>query len=85
MSVIDYVIRLRIGRTCSMLIHESGAIANIAAEVGYSNMALFNRHFLRLKGMRPSSFRKLHSFREKAAASGQRDTEKAGVASITPQ
>lgn len=60
MTVIDYVIRLRIGRACSMLIHDPGAIASIASDVGYSNMALFNRHFLRLKGVRPSAFRSLH-------------------------
>lgn len=60
MSVIDYVIRLRIGRACSLLIHNTNAIATIAGDVGYSNMALFNRHFLRVKGMSPSAFRKTH-------------------------
>ena len=60
MTVSDYVIRLRIGRACSKLIHENSAIATIAVEVGYSNMALFNRHFLRLKGLAPSAFRKQH-------------------------
>ena len=60
MTVVDYVIRLRIGRACSMLIHENSPIATIAAEVGYSNMALFNRHFLRLKGAAPRVFRATH-------------------------
>jgi len=60
MTVVDYVIRLRIGRACSMLIHEKTAIAAIAAEVGYSNMALFNRQFLRQKGIAPAAFRKFH-------------------------
>jgi len=58
MTVSDYVIRLRIGRACSKLIHENCAIATVAAEVGYSNLALFNRHFLRLKGSAPNAFRK---------------------------
>ena len=70
MTVLDYVIRLRIGRACSKLIHEGGAIATIAAEVGYSNMALFNRHFMRQKGMAPSAFRKLHRFSQVSARGG---------------
>lgn len=74
MTVMDYVIRLRIGRACSMLIHENSAIATIAAEVGYSNMALFNRHFLRLKDTRPREFRKAHRFEDRAACNGLTDT-----------
>lgn len=77
MTVIDYVIRLRIGRACSMLIHENAAIASIAAEVGYSNMALFNRHFMRQKGLAPSAFRKLHRFGRVLANGGLERTNSA--------
>jgi AraC-like DNA-binding protein len=85
MTVIDYVIRLRIGRACSMLIHESTAIATIAAEVGYSNMALFNRHFLRLKGNRPSAFRKLHRFGERPELTPMNEPGKALNLQTMPQ
>lgn len=60
MTIVGYVVRLRIGRACSMLIHEKKAIAVIAAEVGYTNLALFNRQFARLKGETPREFRKRH-------------------------
>lgn len=59
-TVLDYVIRLRIGRACAMLIHEHKAIATIAADVGYTNLSLFNRQFVRLKGETPRQFRGRH-------------------------
>jgi AraC-like DNA-binding protein len=60
MTMVDYVTRLRIGRACSLLIESSQSIAIIAADVGYSNLSLFNRQFARLKGEAPSRFRSRH-------------------------
>jgi AraC-like DNA-binding protein len=58
MSILDYLVRLRIGRACSLLIEGNQSIATTAAEVGYTNLSLFNRQFTRLKGETPSVFRK---------------------------
>ena len=60
MTAIAYTNRLRIGRACSMLIDGPMPVATIAGEVGFSNLSLFNRHFARVKGDTPSSFRKRH-------------------------
>jgi AraC-like DNA-binding protein len=60
MTMVDYVTRLRIGRACSLLIESPQSIATIAADVGYSNLSLFNRQFARAKGATPTVFRKRH-------------------------
>ena len=60
MTMVDYVTRLRVGRACSLLIESGHSIATIAADVGYSNLSLFNRQFARAKGETPSSFRRRH-------------------------
>jgi len=56
-----YLIRLRIGYACTRLIGGVTSITTVAGEAGYSNLALFNRHFRRLHGETPSAFRKRHS------------------------
>jgi AraC-like DNA-binding protein len=60
-TMLDYLMRLRIGRACSLLIGTSTAISAIAADVGYTNLSLFNRQFIRSKGQTPSQFRKHHT------------------------
>jgi transcriptional regulator GlxA family with amidase domain len=60
MTMVGYINRLRIGRACSMLIDSAMPIAIIAAEVGFTNLSLFNRQFARAKGDTPSNFRKRH-------------------------
>jgi len=60
MTLVGYLTRLRIGRACSLLIATSQSIANIAGEVGYTNLSLFNRQFAALKNEAPSAFRKRH-------------------------
>jgi AraC-like DNA-binding protein len=60
MTMVDYVTRLRVGRACSLLIESGRSIATIAADVGFTNLSLFNRQFARAKGATPSSFRKSH-------------------------
>jgi AraC-like DNA-binding protein len=60
MTMVGYINRLRIGRTCSMLIESAMPIATIAAEVGFTNLSLFNRQFARAKGDTPSKCRKRH-------------------------
>jgi AraC-like DNA-binding protein len=60
MTMVDYVTRLRIGRACSLLIETAQSVATIAADVGYTNLSLFNRQFARAKSATPSMFRRQH-------------------------
>jgi AraC-like DNA-binding protein len=57
MTVGDYVTRLRIGQACALLINTGRPVALVADEVGYPNIANFNRQFRRLKQMTPRAFR----------------------------
>ncbi len=58
LSVTQYLIRLRIGEACSLLVGTNKPIAFIADSVGYASLANFNRQFRAVKGMTPSVFRK---------------------------
>ncbi|MES2247248.1 MAG: AraC family transcriptional regulator [Pseudomonadota bacterium] len=53
----DFVTRLRITKACEMLQVSDRLVSDICYEVGFSNLANFNRRFLQLKGMTPSAYR----------------------------
>ena len=57
MTVTDYVSQLRIGNACALLINTDKPVALIADEVGYQNLANFNRQFKSLKKQTPRQFR----------------------------
>jgi AraC-like DNA-binding protein len=57
----EYVAELRIGQACSFLINTTRPIAHVADDVGYRNLANFNRQFRALKGMTPRAFRRSFS------------------------
>ena len=57
MTIGDYVAQLRIGNACALLMNSEKPISLIADEVGYSNLAHFNRQFKALKGKTPREFR----------------------------
>jgi len=57
LTVMQYVMRLRIGKACSLLIMSDKPIAHIATEAGYGNLSLFNRQFQQLQAMTPADFR----------------------------
>lgn len=59
-TALDYIVRLRIGHACSLLMQGNLAVSMIAEEVGYSSQALFNRQFKAQKGLTPSEFRRQH-------------------------
>src|SRR3546814_7202238 len=61
MTLTEYVAWLRVGQACSMLINSDRAVSFIAGEVGYNNLANFNRQFREVKGVTPRDFRR--SFR----------------------
>jgi AraC-like DNA-binding protein len=54
----DFVNRVRINRACQLLMESDRLITHICYEVGFNNVANFNRRFLEIKGMTPSDFRK---------------------------
>lgn len=58
LTVTDYVADLRIGQACALLVTTRKPVAHIADEVGYRNLANFNRRFRALKGMTPRDFRR---------------------------
>ena len=59
----EFVNRIRISRACQLLRETDRYIANISLEVGFNNMANFNRRFLDIKGMTPSDYRKQSNVR----------------------
>jgi AraC-like DNA-binding protein len=54
----DFVNRVRISRACQLLMDTDQQITHICYEVGFNNVANFNRRFLQSKGMTPSEFRR---------------------------
>lgn len=54
----DFVNRVRISRASQLLMDSGLQISQICYEVGFNNVANFNRRFLEIKGMTPSEFRK---------------------------
>ena len=54
----DFVNRVRVNRACQLLMDTDRPVTHICYEVGFNNVANFNRRFLEIKGMTPSSFRR---------------------------
>jgi AraC-like DNA-binding protein len=54
----DFVNHVRINRACQLLTASDQQITNIAFEVGFNNLANFNRRFLDIKGMTPRDYRR---------------------------
>ncbi len=54
----DFVNRVRINRACQLLMETERYITHICYDVGFNNVANFNRRFLDIKGMTPSEYRK---------------------------
>ncbi len=52
-----FVHRVRINRACQLLMESDRFVSRICYEVGFNNVANFNRRFLEIKGMTPSTFR----------------------------
>ncbi len=54
---VDFVNQVRIGHACLMLQESNARISSICYEVGFQNLANFNRHFFKMKNVTPSSYR----------------------------
>lgn len=64
MTIGQYVAQLRIGNACALLLNTSKPISVIASEVGYTNVAHFNRHFRLLRKRTPRDFRNAANSRQ---------------------
>jgi len=56
-SFVEFVNRVRIGQACGMLYASDDQVTSICFDVGFKNVANFNRHFLKIKGMTTSIYR----------------------------
>jgi len=56
-TISSYVAQLRIGHACALLLNSRKPVSLIADEVGYNNLANFNRQFKTLKNKTPREFR----------------------------
>ena len=56
---VEFVNRVRIGQACGMLYATDDQVTTICYQVGFQNLANFNRHFLKMKGMTPSVYREM--------------------------
>lgn len=54
----DFVNQVRINRACQLLMSTDRYVANICYDVGFNNVANFNRRFREIKGVTPTEFRK---------------------------
>ena len=54
---IDFVNRVRIGHACVLLLESDQQISSICYDVGFQNLANFNRHFFKLKNITPRAYR----------------------------
>lgn len=57
-SYTDFVNHLRINKACQLLMETDRYITNVCYDVGFNNVANFNRRFLQIKGMTPKEFRR---------------------------
>jgi AraC-like DNA-binding protein len=57
-TFMDFILRLRINKACQLLSDSEMYVASVCHAVGFNNVANFNRHFFKIKGMTPSDFRR---------------------------
>jgi AraC-like DNA-binding protein len=65
----DFVNRVRINRACQLLMEGDRRVGDIGYEVGFNNLANFNRRFLEIKGLTPTEFRRQAESRFSGASS----------------
>ena len=54
---VEFLTSVRVGQACSMLYVTDATISDISFDAGFRNLANFNRHILKMKGMTPSEYR----------------------------
>jgi AraC-like DNA-binding protein len=56
-TIVEYVNKVRIQRSCVLLKRSSASILDIALAVGYNSLSHFNHYFRRITGSSPREFR----------------------------
>jgi len=59
----DFVNRVRVNKACQLLLETDKYVSTICYEVGFNNVANFNRRFSEFRGMTPSDFRRTSKLR----------------------
>ena len=57
-SCMDFLLQLRLNKACEALIQSTAPIAEIARQVGFTNLSNFNRQFKQRYHMTPNQYRK---------------------------
>jgi AraC-like DNA-binding protein len=57
MTIVEYINRIRIQKSCQLLKRSEAGITEIALAVGYNNISHFNRFFRRIMDMSPREYR----------------------------
>ena len=60
MTFKKYLLRIRIGYACQLLLDGSLNISQIGYESGFNNLSNFNRHFRAIKGCTPKDYKNFH-------------------------
>ena len=60
MTFKKYLLQIRIGYACQLLLDDSFNISQIGYESGFNNLSNFNRHFREIKGCTPKEYKKQH-------------------------
>lgn len=55
----NFLNQLRVNKACQMLLETDQYVSTICYNVGFNNVANFNRRFMEIKGMTPSDFRRV--------------------------
>ncbi len=76
MKISSYITQLRIGKACALLLHTQKPVSLIADQVGYRNLANFNRQFKKTKGQTPKEFREAFYPRGTKTATSQKPPPK---------
>jgi len=57
-SLFEYLNRIRIQKSCTLLNRSHMSILNVAYAVGYNNISFFNRYFRKIMNMSPREYKK---------------------------
>jgi AraC-like DNA-binding protein len=57
MAFHDFVVDVRIGHACKLLVDPNKAITDVAFDSGFADLSTFNRSFRKLRNMTPSEYR----------------------------
>jgi AraC-like DNA-binding protein len=70
---IDFINRVRIGQACVLLLETDQQISSICYDIGFQNLANFNRHFYKLKNITPRAYRNTARERLKQSSIEERE------------